>query len=141
MHSNRLVVAVWLIVALAPSQTVVGQSLRDKIGNIFSDVLEIELAGPGEHGTHFKAANVASSEATINSFANFIAANIASFPLGSTEAGLTFDFSTGQPVSTTTSMGPIFSERAQTLGKGRFSLGLNLSFLNFSKLRGLKTED
>jgi hypothetical protein len=136
-----LVVVVWLIVALAPSQTVVGQSLRDKIGNIFGEVLEIELAGPGEHGTHFKADNVALSEATINSFASFIAANIASFPLGSTEAGLTFDFSTGQPVSTTTSMGPIFSERAQTLGKGRFSLGLNLSVLNFSKLRGLKTED
>lgn len=142
MHSNRLVVAVWLvIVALGPSQTVIGQSLRDKIGNIFSEVLEIELAGPGEHGTHLRADNVALSEATINSFASFIAANIASFPLGSTEAGLTFDFSTGQPVSTTTSMGPIFSERAQTLGKGRFSLGLNLSVLNFSKLRGLKTED
>ncbi|MFQ5676682.1 MAG: transporter [bacterium] len=142
MYSNRLVVGVWLlIITLAPSQTVMGQSLRDKIGNIFSEVLDIELAGPGAHGTHFRADNVASSEATINSFSSFISANIATFPLGSTEAGLTFDFSTGQPVSTTTSTGPIFSERAQTLGKGRFSLGLNLSFLNLSKLRGLDTED
>jgi len=142
MYLNRLVVGVWLVIAaLTPPQTVIGQSLRDKIGNIFSEVLDIELAGPGEHGTHFRADNVALSKVTINSFSSFIAANIASFPLGSTEAGLTFDFSTGQPVSTATSTGPIFSERAQTLGKGRFSLGLNLSFLNLSKLRGLNTED
>lgn len=127
---------------MIPLQTLFGQSLRDKISNLFGKVLEIQLAGsPGKHGKHFEPANVTSSNAMVSSFSNFIAANVSSFPLSSTVAGLTFDFSTGEPVSTTTSLGPIFAERAQTLGKGQLNLGFNFSFLNLAKLRGLNTKD
>ncbi|MFQ5709768.1 MAG: hypothetical protein ACE5HO_20120 [bacterium] len=142
MNNNTLrAAALWLILSLIPLQPLFGQTLKNKMKNLFGGILEIQLAGPGEHGDHFKPANVLSSNTTINSFNNFIAANIASFPLSSTAAGLTFDFSTGKPVSTTTSLGPIFAERAQTLGQGRFNLGFNYSFLNLAKIRGLNLED
>lgn len=124
-------------------QMLVGQSLRDNIDGIFKAVLELRTGGPvgTQHGEHFRPDNVAFSAATINAFSNFIAGNISSFPLSSTVAGLTFDFSTGVPVSTSTSLGPIFAERAQTLGKGRLNLGFNFSYLNLDKLRGVNTED
>lgn len=118
------------------------QSLSQRLSSVFSDVLELQLAGsPGAHGEHFKPANVQSSHATINALTNFIGRNIASLPLSSTAAGLTFDFSTGVPVATTSSLGPIFAERAQTLGKGRFNIGFNFSYLNMTKLRGVNTDD
>ena len=124
-------------------QTVFGQNLKQDIDGIFEAVLELRTGGPAgtQHGQHFRPDNVAFSAATINAFSNFIAGNISSFPLSSTVAGLTFDFSTGIPVSTSTSLGPIFAERAQTLGKGRFNLGFNFSYLNMDKLRGVNTDD
>lgn len=141
MQGKRLwVLTLLMILVLVPPQALFGQSLRDKLSNVFGSVLDIQLAGPGEHGNHFRPASVALTNGTINSFGSFIATNVSSFPLSSTEAGLTFDFSTGQPVSTTTSMGPIFAERAQTLGKNRFNLGFNFTFFNLSKLRGVNTD-
>ena len=118
------------------------QSLSDRLTGVFGEVLDLNLAGsPGEHGEHFRPANVQSSVATIDALTNFIGRNISSIPLSSTAAGLTFDFSSGVPVATTTSLGPIFAERAQTLGSGRFNIGFNFSYLNMSKLRGMNTKD
>ncbi len=85
--------------------------------NVFNDILDDQLlrsGSPGQHGTHFlEAANLAniSLSPALNSL---IASNVSSFPLSSTSAGVTFDFSTGQPVSITESMGPIFSETGKT---------------------------
>ena len=109
---------------------------------MFSEILELNLAGsPGKHKEHFKPANIAASIAVINSLNNFIGTSVSSFPLSSTVAGLTFDFSSGRPVSTSTSLGPIFSERAQTLGSGLFNMGFNFTYINFTKIRGIDTEN
>jgi hypothetical protein len=107
---------------------------------MFGEVLSLELS-PGEHGEHFLPVNVASSRAIINSLNSFIGASISSFPLSSSTAGVTFDFSTGTPVPTSTSFGPIFSERGQTVGQGRINMGLNFTVINFKKIRGISTQD
>lgn len=118
------------------------QTLKDRVESVFNDVLTSLQTIPGtEHGQHFIAANVEASARTINALSNFISTNISAFPLSSTAAGLTFDFSTGVPVSTATSLGPIFAERAQTLGRGRINIGFNFSFLNLNKIRGTRTKD
>lgn len=139
----RFILILVLSIGFLSFQSVFGQNLRQDIDGIFEAVLELRTGGPAgtQHGEHFRPDNVAFSAATINAFSNFVAGNISSFPLSSTVAGLTFDFSTGVPVSTSTSLGPIFAERAQTLGKGRFNLGFNFSYLNMDKLRGVNTED
>lgn len=135
---SRSIIAVVLLVGLSVN----AQSMRDNITTTFNDLLSDRLElSPGQHGEHFLPSNVASSDATINAFTNFVTSNISSFPLSSTSAGLTFDFSSGQPVSTTTSLGPIFAERAQTLGQGRFNFGLNFTNLGLNKIRGLDMED
>lgn len=118
------------------------QSLDDQLSGMFSEILDLSLAGsPGEHGDHFKPANIAASIAVINSLNNFIGTSVSSFPLSSTVAGLTFDFSSGRPVSTSTSLGPIFSERAQTLGSGLINMGFNFTYINYTKIRGINTND
>jgi len=117
-----------------------GQTLKQQINNMFGEVLSLELS-PGEHGEHFLPVNVAASQAIINSLNSFIGASISSFPLSSSTAGVTFDFSTGKPVPTSTSFGPIFSERGQTVGQGRINMGLNFTVINFSKVRGISTQD
>lgn len=67
---------------------------------------------------------------------NAMAASVANIPIGATTSGETFRFEGGVPVSTATSAGPIFAERAQTLGRGRVLAGMNRSSFRFSTLRG-----
>lgn len=117
--------------------------LRSSLEGVFSEVLDLELAGPQgtEHGEHFRPANVGASARIIEGLGNFISTSAASFPLSSTTAGVTFDFSSGAPVARTTSAGPIFAENATTTGKGSFTFGGTLSHLNLAKLRGVRTQD
>ncbi len=119
-----------------------GQTLQDQLEGIFEELLSVSLEGsPGAHGEHFKPSNVANSGRIISSLNNFISSSVSNFPLSSTVAGVTFDFSSGRPVSTSTSLGPIFAERAQTIGRNRINFGFNFSHIDFTKIRGLDTED
>jgi hypothetical protein len=52
-------------------------------------------------------------------------------------SSVTFSFVDGVPTPTSSSFGPVFAERAQTLGRGRFDAGFNYSMLSFNKLRGV----
>lgn len=93
------------------------------------------------HGDHFIPAETEANDALLTFFNNAVASNIANIPLSSTVASETFTFVDGVPTSTSESFGPIFAERAQTLGKGRFDAGFNFSRIRFSKLRGVALDD
>jgi len=129
-----------LMLCLAFSGNVYSQTLKEQINGMFNDILLLEVS-PGEHKGHFLPSNVASSQAVITSLQNFIGSSISSFPLSSSTAGVTFDFSSGRPIPTSTSFGPIFSERAQTLGRGRINMGMNFTAIQFEKIRGVSLED
>lgn len=116
--------------------------LNATFDNLFDAFLRDEFQlSPGPHAEHyFPAANLADSLLTpaLNSL---IASNVSSFPLSATVAGVTFDFSTGQPISTVESQGPIFAETAETLGRQRLSFGFTATRLSLNRLRGLPLED
>jgi hypothetical protein len=114
--------------------------LRGYLQGIFDSTLDIHLS-PGEHGQHFLPSKVETSDKIINALTNLIGTSSSTFPLSSTTTGLTFDLSSGVPKATTSSAGPIFAERATTLGKKRINIGANFSQLNLAKLRGVKTGD
>lgn len=61
-----------------------------------------------------------------------------SFPIGSTGGGFTFKYDSELEVftRTTDSLGPIFAERATTLGKGKINFGFSYSYINYSSLEG-----
>lgn len=132
-----MIISVWLSPA-----TIRAEDMRAELQRAFDDVLAISLgSSPGQHGNHFKPDNVATSGRIISALTSFVGANVSSFPLSSTATGLTFDFSGGVPVPVTTSAGPVFAERATTIGRGKFNFGGNLSYLNLARIRGVATED
>ena len=95
----------------------------------------------GNHGAHFKPAANSADSILAPALNQLISGNVSSFPLSATSAGVTFDFSSGEPVSIKESLGPIFAETGRTLGKNKLNVGMNFSHLNLANFRGLRTED
>jgi hypothetical protein len=144
---RRLVVtSALLLVAAAPLSA---QRLRDQLADLFifgEGHDPLFLGGTGDpnnpetvriHGSHFVPAAVASNGTIISFLTNSIGSNVANVPVGATSGGSTFSFEGGVPVRTSTSAGPIFGERAQTLGRGRVLAGLSRTGVNFKTIRGV----
>jgi hypothetical protein len=129
------------------------QSLRDRIGDLFifgpgQDPLF--LGGSGDpnnpealraHGSHYIPAASAANATVISFLVSSISGNVSNVPLSATSSGATFRFEGGTPVRTSESPGPIFGERAQTLGRGRLVVGGHMSGMRFSTLRGVDLEN
>lgn len=143
---------VWVVVALlvaATAQPASGQGLRSLISELFvfgSGEQPLFLAGSADpdnpesiqvHGEHFVPSAVESNGALIDALAAAVGSNIANLPLSSTSGGFTFRFEGGLPVRTSTSPGPIFAERAQTLGQGRVLVSANVNAFTFNSFRGV----
>lgn len=88
------------------------------------------------HGRHYIPAANAENGSVITFVTGALASRVANIPLGATSSGETFRFEGGVPISTSTSAGPTFAERAQTLGRGRVLAGANQTNLTFTSLRG-----
>jgi len=93
------------------------------------------------HGDHYLPAAELADSLLTPALNRLVTSNVASFPLSSTGAGVTYDFSTGRPVSIKESLGPIFAETAETLGQFKLNVGFNYSYLNLAKFRGVPTQD
>ena len=127
--------------------------LRDKIGELFifgSGSDPLFLAGTADpsnpasiqaHGSHFIPASVEGNATLIAFLTSAIGTNVASLPIGATSSGRTFSFVDGVPVATSTSHGPVFAERAQTLGAGRVLVGASINQFNFKTVRGSDLND
>src|SRR4026208_399705 len=107
------------------------QGLRDRISELFifgTGQEPLFLAGSGDpnnpaslqaHGLHFIPASNAENGAMVAVITDARGRGCSNIPAGSTSGGDTFRFGGGVPVRTSISAGPIYAERAQTLGKGR----------------------
>lgn len=93
------------------------------------------------HGNHFVPAAVAENASLIGFIGGAIAASVGNVPIATTSGGATFRFEGGIPVKTSLSSGPIFAERAQTLGRGRASVGIGRSAFRFTTLRGVPMDN
>src|SRR4051795_10814979 len=125
------------------------QHLRDRLSDLFifgSGESPLVLGGTSDpsnpesirvHGNHFIPAAVASNGTVISFLTNSIGSNVANVPVAATSGGSTFSFEGGVPVRTSTSAGPIFGERAQTLGRGRVLIGVGRAGVHFKTLRGV----
>lgn len=120
------------------------QDLSTVYQRMFQKILVTDFGtsnSPGQHGNHFKPSAREADSLLTPALNSLIASNISSFPLSSTSAGLTFDFSGGSAEVIRGSQGPLFAETGATLGKGKVSLGLNYNKLSLSHFRGLATKD
>ena len=135
-----------LVALLLAPASLAAQSLREQIrtdlftfGNCGQPLC---LAGalPG-HGNHFIPATQSAAGDILDLLGNALAASVSNTPVGATSSGVTYQFVGGLPVKTATSGGPIFGERSQTLGRGRFFVGANVSAMHFERLRGVRMDD
>lgn len=138
---------------IALSSPTNAQGLRDRISELFifgSGQQPLFLAGSGDpnnpaslqaHGLHFVPASAAENASVIAFITDALGASVANIPIGSTSGGETFRFEGGVPVRTSTSAGPIFAERAQTLGRGRLLAGLSRTGFRFATLRGVDMQN
>ena len=143
----RLGLAICLATTMAP--VAVAQGLRDKVNQLFifgSGQDPLFLAGTADpnnpiaiqaHGSHFVPSAVESNGSLIGFLTGALGANVSNIPISASSSGTTFRFEAGVPVPTSTSAGPIFAERGQTLGRGRVYVNLSVTSFDFQSLRGV----
>jgi hypothetical protein len=148
---RSIALAMALLVAFAPASS--AQNLRQRISDlfIFGEGQEpLFLAGSGDpsnpaslqaHGMHFIPSSSAENSALIATIGDALGSSIGSIPIGSTSGSESFHFVGGVPVRSSTSAGPIFAERAQTLGAGRALVGISRTAFSFATLRGVDMND
>jgi hypothetical protein len=96
---------------------------------------------PNIHGDHFMPALAEGNDAVIAFLTDAIGDATAAVPLSATSSGATFSVVAGVPVRTSISAGPIFSERTQTLGRGRLFFGASVTGIEFTSLNGIPLRD
>jgi len=137
-----------LAIFFVAAPPLLAQGLREEFSQLFifgEGQDPLFLGGTGDpnnpesvriHGNHFVPAAVASNGTVISFLTNSIGSNVSNVPVSATSGGTTFSFEGGIPVRTSASAGPIFGERAQTLGRGRVLVALSRTGVNFKALRG-----
>lgn len=108
------------------------------------------LYGPGgltlfnnpafSHFAHF----IGSTQTTLNqTLSTSIATQLAILPIISPASGFTYkyDSSVGAFVRTSSSFGPIYTERAETIGRGKISFGVSYQRFRFGSLDGINLHD
>src|SRR5690606_37379242 len=116
------------------------QSLRDHFSRLFTFghcgqplCLDVD----NNHGDHFIPGVVQGESNMLAFITDAISLSISNIPFTAAVSGQTFSFEQGIPVATAVSPGPIFAERAETMGKGRFLIGANVSGISFDNVRGV----
>ena len=79
----------------------------------------------------------------VEAFGDRLRAQFANFPLGSSTGGFTYSFNeqSGLYTRNTQSFGPAFTERAATIGRRKFSLGVNYQHTSFDTFGGQDLQD
>ena len=141
-----------LLLAGAAAAPLRAQALEDHLRDLFifgtgDDVLVLggsaAAANPAisVHGMHFVPSAVAGNATIISFLTNSISTNVANIPFSASSGGETFRFEGAAPVRTSISAGPIYAERAQTMGRGRLFVALGRSGLSYTTLRGVPLDN
>lgn len=139
--------ALMLVVALVPGSAVFAQDsgkLALLIPGLFGPGgLKVDsqarLPDGSTHSAHFNSA----FQAEFTQFNIALASQLAAVPLPTPASGFTytFDSSLGVFQRSTQSFGPILTERAETIGKGKFTFGVTYQHFGFDTLEGLSLDD
>jgi hypothetical protein len=100
---------------------------------------EARLPTGETHSAHFNS----SFQANFSPFTKALGARLASVPLPAPASGFTYSFDTNLGVfnRTTQSFGPLVSDRAETIGKNRASIGVGFQYFSFDSIDGVDLGD
>lgn len=133
-----------LFVPAAPL-TAQEQGLQSAILDLFRfancvDPLCLTVADPARQ-RDFVTSSAQGNRPLIDFLGNSIGRSVANVPLSSASSGVIFTFEGGVPSRQDISTGPIFAERAQTLGAGRILIGANVTGMGFNSIRGVPLDN
>ena len=141
-----LIATLVLMMSLAAGGTAAAQQAQPpgKLATLFEDVFgptglvvnsEAVLPDGSTHSAHFNSA----FQSNFTQFNVALVSQLTALPLPSPASGFTyaFDAATGTFRRTTRSFGPILSDRAETIGRGHFSVGFNHQYFSFDSLDGV----
>lgn len=134
--------ALLLLAAAAPMEA--QDKLRDKLGALFTfgtcgEPLCLDL--DNLHGDHYVPGIAQGNSTVIGVVSQALAKSTSNLPIGATSSGATYSIVNGLPVRTSTSAGPIFAERSQTLGRGRYFVSANITNIGFSTINGVPLDN
>ena len=122
-------------VVLLTTQTSSARRLATLIPGLYGgDGITLATDPTANHAAHFTV----DSGASINRLNEQITSQIGIFPFSSSVSGFTFAFdpSLGTFLRTTESLGPLFAERAPTLGGGKLNLHFSYTFFTYDTFAG-----
>ncbi len=125
------------IAALALAPQADAQSLSSRIDTLFGPhgiVLDVRPAPGFEHTAHFTSTALS----TLGLLVSQLAPGASDFPALSTVPGFSYRYNPEleEFERASNTLGPIFTERARTIGKGRVDVGVAYSYVKFDELNG-----
>ncbi len=137
LRRAALVLASFLALTSAGSaQTGLRDLLTDFLRNGIT-LAEPPVIGGVSHVAHFNSLDSPQFIA-LRQFNDALALQLSSFPLASSAGGFTYRFDPSLGFTRASdSFGPIYAERPDTMGKGKFDLGLNHSRFTFDRINDL----
>jgi hypothetical protein len=134
-------VLVLAIPSLLPLPLSAQTGLRDLVTDFLREGITLAPPPAGvvvSHEAHFIDPNSEQFTA-VRQFNDALATQLATFPLASSAGGFAYRYDPALNTFTraTESFGPIYTERADTIGKGKFNLGVNYSHFTFDRIDDL----
>ncbi|MBL8111904.1 MAG: transporter [Acidobacteria bacterium] len=140
MNVRRLVPVACLAVLSSLPARAQTTDLRDLLTGFLREGITLAppSAGFPSHEAHFISSQ-SPQFAALTQFNANLAAQLSSFPLASSTGGFTYKYDPALGVfsRSSDSFGPIYGERADTIGRGKFNLGINHSSFTFDKIDGV----
>jgi hypothetical protein len=93
------------------------------------------------HGTHFIGDAVQGTDNLLVFLSDAIGVGVSNLPISTATSVVSTSLVEGALTTSTGSAGPIFGERVQTLGRGRFLIGVNITGVEFSSVRGVPLDN
>jgi hypothetical protein len=118
-------------------------NLRDLLTEFLREGITLAPPASGpSHVAHFIGEDSPQFLA-LSQFSAAVANQLSSFPIASSAGGFTYHFDPALGIFTRTSdsFGPVFAERADTIGKGKFNIGINHSHYTFDRIDDLSLRD
>ncbi len=121
-------------------------NLRDMLTNFLLEGVVLAPPPPASgfpsHEAHFIGTDSPQFQA-LEQFNTALAQQLSSFPLASSAGGFTYEYDPELGVfnRASNSFGPIYAERANTIGRGKFNFGINSSRFSFENLDDLSLQD
>jgi len=150
---NGAIAVLTMTLAIGTASVASAQDSSPNLSALLPELIlrEIRLPTPStpgfSHAAHFSPFTVAElanpAVAVVDGFNKLMVVQLSTTPIGSSSGGFSyaFDPTLGTFRRASSSFGPLFAERAATLGRGRMSAGFNYQHSSFDTFEGSNLDD